>query len=73
MSRKQNVRPGDADSDEPLSDSEIEAILAEEGAQPPEAGTAAPQPSVHQSERLGKWLAWLLAFFVILGLVQAMR
>lgn len=54
-----------------LSDEEIEAILAAEGAEPPEEGQAAPQLRVVQREpgqgRLGKWIAWVLIGFMLLG------
>jgi hypothetical protein len=55
----------------PLTDAEIEAILAAEGASPPEVDQPAPQLSVVQRQPgqgpLGKWVAWLLIAFMLLG------
>lgn len=54
-----------------LTDAEIEAILAAEGASPPEADQPAPQLAVVQRQPgqglLGRWLAWLLIAFMLLG------
>jgi hypothetical protein len=54
-----------------LTDEEIEAILANEGAQPPHADDPAPKLSVVQRQPgqgpLGKWIAWLLISFMLLG------
>jgi hypothetical protein len=75
--RPNTPKPGDADSSEPLSDSQIEAILAEEGAQPPEAGAPAPEHRLHQNEpgtgRFGGWMVWALIAFVAMGVVQTLR
>jgi hypothetical protein len=54
-----------------LTTAEIEAILAAEGANPPEADQPAPQLSVVQRQPgqgpMGKWVAWLLITFMLLG------
>jgi hypothetical protein len=59
----------------PLTDEEIEAILAAEGASPPEAGHPAPRLDVVRREpgqgRFGKWIAWLLVLFMIAGAIKA--
>ncbi|HTH80939.1 MAG TPA: hypothetical protein VL593_18335 [Ramlibacter sp.] len=58
-----------------LTDAEIEAILAAEGASPPEADQPAPQLQVIRREpgqgRFGAWLAWLLVLFMIAGAIKA--
>jgi hypothetical protein len=60
-----------------LSDEEIEAILALEGASPPDADQPAPQLAVVRREpgqgSFGKWVAWLLIAFIILGAINAYR
>jgi hypothetical protein len=59
----------------PLSDEEIEAILAAEGASPPEAGQALPRLDVVRREpgqgRFGTWIAWVLIFFMVAGAIKA--
>ncbi|HEY8047921.1 MAG TPA: hypothetical protein VIE63_02025, partial [Ramlibacter sp.] len=54
-----------------LTDAEIEAILAAEGANLPEAGQPAPKLQVVQRQPgqgpLGRWIAWLLIAFMLLG------
>lgn len=58
-----------------LTDAEIEAILAAEGASPPEADQPAPQLQMVQREpgqgHYGKWIAWLLVLFMIAGAIKA--
>jgi hypothetical protein len=58
-----------------LTDAEIEAVLAAEGANPPEADQPAPQLSMVQREpgqgHFGKWMAWLLIVFMIGGAIKA--
>jgi hypothetical protein len=58
-----------------LTDAEIEAILAAEGATPPEAGHPAPRLDVVRREpgqgQYGKWIAWLLVIFMVAGAVKA--
>lgn len=58
-----------------LTDAEIEAILAAEGASPPEADQPAPQLQVVRREpgqgQYGKWIAWLLVFFMVAGAIKA--
>ena len=62
-------------TDAALSREEIEAILAAEGAAPPEAGHPAPELQVVRREpgqgHLGKWVAWLLIFFIAAGAIKA--
>jgi hypothetical protein len=58
-----------------LSDAQIEAILAAEGASLPEADQPAPQLQMVRREpgqgQFGKWVAWLLVFFMIAGAIKA--
>jgi hypothetical protein len=58
-----------------LTHAEIEAILAAEGASPPEADQPAPQLQMVQREpgqgHYGKWIAWLLVLFMIAGAIKA--
>ena len=66
--------PADGE-DRPLSDEEIEAILLAEGASPPAADQPAPRLDVVRREpghgHFGKWIAWLLVFFMVAGAVKA--
>jgi hypothetical protein len=54
-----------------LTDAEIEALLAAEGASPPGADQPAPQLAIVQRQPgqgpLGRWIAWLLIAFMLLG------
>jgi hypothetical protein len=54
-----------------LSDAEIEAILAAEGASPPMEDQAATPLSIVQRQPgqgpLGKWVAWAVVTFILLG------
>ena len=66
-----------AGADPIVSDAEIEAILASEGASPLEADQPAPQLGVARREpgqgSFGKWVAWLLIAFIVLGAINAYR
>ena len=68
------VRAGEGE-EPPLTDEEIEAILAAEGASPPAAGQPAPRLDVVRREpgqgHFGKWVAWLLIFFMVAGAIKA--
>ncbi|GAB2606671.1 hypothetical protein GCM10027034_44990 [Ramlibacter solisilvae] len=61
----------------PLTHAEIEAILAAEGSTPPEADQPAPQLAVVRREpgqgAYGRWIAWLLVAFLVLGAINAYR
>jgi hypothetical protein len=54
-----------------LTDAEIEAILAAEGANPPMEDHAAAPISMVQRQPgqgpLGKWVAWVVVTFILLG------
>lgn len=67
----------DQDGDALLTDAEIEAILAAEGTSLPDADQPAPQLSVVKREPgqgfYGKWAAWLLIAFILLGAINAYR
>jgi hypothetical protein len=58
-----------------LTNAEIEAILAAEGASPLEADQPAPHLQVVRREpgqgKFGKWLAWLLVLFMIAGAIKS--
>jgi hypothetical protein len=65
------------ESEEQLSDEEIEAILERENALAAEAHEAPQEPKVVQREpgqgRFGKWAVWLIIAFILLGALQMMR
>lgn len=67
----------DEDPDRPLSDEEIEAILAREASELPEAGIPVPEVPVVKREpgqgRYGRWVAWALIVFSLFTIVQSMR
>jgi hypothetical protein len=60
-----------------LTNSEIEAILAQEAAELPEAHLPAPEAAIVKREpgqgRFGRWVAWALILFSLLTILQAMR
>ena len=59
------------DEETTLSDEEIEAILASEGASPPEADQPAPQLDIVKREPGSRaWIAWLLVAFMLLGALR---
>jgi hypothetical protein len=68
--------PVTVDTGQPLSNEEIEAILAEEASQLPEAGSAPPDLSVVKREpgqgRIGQLIVWVLVAFMVTGLVMGM-
>lgn len=76
-SRERGEHLREEDADQPLSSAEIEAILAAEGSSPPEADQPAPQLAVVRREpgqgTYGRWIAWLLIAFMILGAINAYR
>jgi hypothetical protein len=65
------------EEDRLLTNSEIEAILAQEAAELPEAHLPAPEPGIVKREpgqgRFGRWVAWLLILFSLLTILQTMR
>ena len=67
----------DGDASRLLSNAEIEAILAEEAVQPPEAG--APLPKLEVAERargknkVEKAIGWFLIAFFLMGVIQYVR
>jgi hypothetical protein len=72
---RKSVPPDELREESVLTDAEIEAILAAEGASPPEADQPAPQLSVVRREpgqgRYGRWVAWLLILFMVGGAIKA--
>jgi hypothetical protein len=65
-----------ADPDQALSNEEIEAILAEEAAQLPDANATPADLSVARREpgqgRFGQLIVWVLLAFMVVGLVMGM-
>lgn len=70
-------RPIDDDPNRPLTNAEIEAILAQEAADLPEAHLDTPALAVVKREpgqgRFGSWVAWLLIAFILMSALQAFR
>lgn len=73
-SREGGAPPRQADTERALTNEEIEALLAEEAAHPPEAGQAVPQVDIVQRQPgqgpIGRWVAWLLVAFMLLGSIN---
>jgi hypothetical protein len=72
---EQDVRAVGEGEERALTDEEIEAILAAEGASPPAADQPAPRLDVVRREpgqgHFGKWIAWLLVFFMVAGAIKS--
>lgn len=67
MSTRRPEPPDEA----PLSNEEIEAILAAEEVMPPDADQAAPQLDIVKREPGSRaWVAWLLIAFMLLGALR---
>lgn len=68
------ITAGQPQPERALTDEEIEAILAQEAEHPPEPDQPAPQFTLVQRQPgqgpIGRWVAWLLVAFMLLGSIN---
>jgi hypothetical protein len=73
--RAASMQEGEGEHERLLTNAEIEAILAAEGSSPPEADQPAPRLDVVKREpgqgTFGRWVAWLLIAFIVIGAIKA--
>lgn len=75
--QRRDGRAQAAEEEGSLTDEEIEAILAQEAAELPEAGTVPPELKVAEREPgqggYRKWMLWVIMAFILLGVLNSFR